>query len=65
MNKIPKDRQIIIITKQGTYASQWSPADKKFVYANPQIDMFYVKCDMYYYENEYIKEEDITSWREI
>ena len=32
MKQIPKDRQIIITTKQGTYAAQWSPADNKFAY---------------------------------
>ena len=65
MKQIPKDRQIIISTDMGKYVAIWSPADKKFAYANPQIDMFEGKWDVYYYENEYIKEEDITSWREL
>ena len=65
MKQIPKDRQIIISTDTGRCVARWSPADKMFVYANPQIDMFGGKWDMYYYENEYIKEEDIKAWREL
>ena len=65
MNNIPKDRQIIIITKQGTYAAQWSPADNKFAYANVQIDMYEGKWDMYYYETEYIEEDYVLGWREL
>jgi len=65
MKQIPKDRQIIIITKQGTYTSQWSPADNKFAYANIQIDMYEGKWDMYYYETEYIEEDYVLGWREL
>jgi len=65
MNKIPKDREIIIITATGKYVSRWSPADKRFAYASPQIDMFESKWDMYYYETEYIEEDYILGWREL
>ena len=65
MNKIPKDRQIIITTKQGTYAAQWSPADNKIAYANVQIDMYVGKWDMVYFETEYIEEDHVLEWREL
>ena len=65
MKQIPKDRQIIIITKQGTYAAQWSPADNKFAYANVNVVMYHGKWDMYYYETEYIEEDYVLEWREI
>lgn len=65
MKKIPKDRQIIIQTKFGKYVAQWSEADNRFAYANPQLDMYEGKWDMFYFENEYIEESDILEWREL
>jgi len=65
MSKIPKDREIIIITATGHHASIWSPTDKKFVYANIQIDLYEGKWDMYYYETEYIEEDYVLGWREL
>jgi hypothetical protein len=63
--KIPKDRQIIINHKMGENAAIWSEADKQFVYANVQVDLYKGEWNMYYFENEYIDEKDIISWREI
>ena len=63
--KIPKNRQIIIEHKMGTNVAIWSGADEKFVYANAVIDMYESKWDMYYFENEYIDEKNIKSWKEI
>jgi len=63
--QIPKDRQIIIITETGKCVAIWSPADKAFACANLQIDMFEGKWNMKYYENMYIKEENISAWREL
>lgn len=65
MSNIPKDKQIIIEHKYGTSVAIWSEADKKFAYANPQTDLYEDKWNMNYYENEYIKEEDIESWRDL
>jgi len=65
MSKIPKDREIIIITAAGNHVAIWSPTDKKFVYANIQIDLFEGKWDMYYYETEYIEEDYVLGWREL
>lgn len=65
MNKIPKDRQIIIEHDFGTSVAIWSETDGSFVYANPQVDLFEGVWNMHYFENEYIEEEDIKSWREL
>ena len=65
MDKIPKDRQIIITSSMGTNVAIWSEADKQFVYANLQVDMYNGEWNMYYFENEYIKEEYIISWTNI
>lgn len=62
---IPKDRQIIVECWLGTSVAIWSEADKKFVYANIQADMYEGKWNMMYFENEYIKESEITNWRAI
>jgi hypothetical protein len=63
--KIPKDRQIIINHKMGINTAIWSEDDKQFVYANVQVDLYKGEWNMYYFENEYIDEKDIISWREI
>lgn len=65
MENIPKDRQIIISHKYGTNVAIWSEAEKKFVYANVQVDMYKGIYNIYYFENEYIVEDDILEWREI
>ena len=65
MKQIPKDRQIIIITKHNNLVARWSPADRKFIYANLQVDMYDGKWNMYYFENEYIDEDYILGWREL
>jgi len=65
MKQIPKDRQIVIITKKGTHAAQWSEADKQYAYANVQIDMFEGKWDMVYFDTEYIDEDCVIGWREL
>jgi hypothetical protein len=65
MSDIPKDRHIIIEHSMGTNAAIWSEADMKFVYANVQVDLYKGKWNMYYFENEYIDEKDIISWREL
>jgi hypothetical protein len=65
VESIPKDRQIIITHKMGTNVAIWSGADKQFVYANIQVDMYKGEWNMHYFENEYIDEKDILEWREI
>ena len=65
MSDIPKDRQIKITHSFGESVAIWSEADKEFVYANVQVDMFDGKCNMRYFENEYIEEKDILNWREL
>ena len=65
MDKIPKDRQIIITHSMGINVAIWSEADKQFVYANLQVDMYNGEWNMYYFENEYIEEEYIISWTNI
>ena len=62
---IPKDRQIIIEHKKSTNVAIWSKADGLFVYANVQTDMYEGEWNMLYFDNEYIKEEDILSWKEL
>ena len=62
---IPKDKQIIIETPYGTYASMWNVVNKEFIYANPQINMFEGECINSYFETKSIKEEKIISWREF
>jgi len=65
MTKIPKDREIIIIINQGNYLAVWSEADERFIYANPQTDMYKGKWNMKYFENEYISEDEILGWRDL
>lgn len=65
MNSIPKDRQIIITHTLGTNVAIWSEPDSKFVYANPLADLYEGKWNMMYFENEWIEENEITSWREL
>ena len=65
MKQIPKDRQIIITTNKGTQVGRWSEADKMFAVANVQVDTFEGVMNMHYYETEYVKEENIISWREL
>jgi len=61
-----KDKQIIIENEYGIECvAIWSEADKKFVYANLQTDMYDGKWNMNYFENEYILEKDIKKWREL
>ena len=62
---IPKDKQIIIETKQITAVAIWSEANKKFVYASIQTNMYEGKWNMNYFENEWIEEKDILKWRKI
>ena len=67
MNKpISKDKQIIITDEYGMErVAHWSEADEKFATAMFQIDMYEWKWNMGYFENEYIEEKDIASWREF
>ncbi len=65
MSRIPKDRQIIIEHGHSKNVAIWSEADKLFVYANVQTDMYEGLWNMFYFENEYIKEEDIVGWSEL
>lgn len=62
---IPKDRPIVIECWLGTGVAIWSEADKKFVYANFQTDMYEGEWNMNYFENEYIEEKEILAWREL
>jgi len=65
MKEIPKNRPIVIETKEGKRVAQWSGADNKFAYANPQIDMYEGKWNMCYFENEYIEEKYVLGWSEL
>jgi len=65
VNKIPKDRQIIIAIKDGKFVAMFSEADDKFVYAKPQTDMYEGKWSMNYYENGYIEYYEIIAWSEL
>lgn len=63
---IPKDKQIIITDEyKMERIAHWSEADEKFATAMMHLDMYEGKWNMNYYENEYIKEENILSWREF
>ena len=62
---IPKDRQIVIKHGHSKNVAIWSVADELFVYANVQVDLYRGEWNMNYFENEYIKEEDIESWSEL
>ena len=63
---IPKDKQIIITDEyKMERIAHWSEADEKFATAMMQLDMYEGVWNMNYYENEYIKEENILSWREF
>ena len=66
MNKIPKDKQIIVTDKYGMErVAQWSEADELFATAMFQLDMYEGKWNMGYFENEYINEKNILKWREL
>ena len=62
---IPKDREIVISHNRSKNVAIWSAADELFVYALRSVDMYHGLWNMNYFENEYIREEDIESWSEL
>lgn len=62
----PRDREILILNEYNMpVAAHWNGPSEEFAYANLRLDCSEGKQNDYYFDTEWIKEEDVKGWREL